>query len=608
MQKFISELQRRKVLRVASGYAVGGWIVLQVALALQQSLNLPGWFSTLVVSTLMIGFPIALLASWFFEITPEGIKRTTVSGDGALLKPQTADVVLAGMLALVLIFGVAQLVMPRAGAPSAAATSAVFTPTLGDKSVAVLPFTNLSPDKENEYFADGLAEELLNLLAKIGDLKVISRTSSFAFKGKGTPIPEIAKQLGVRHILEGSVRSDGGDLRVTAQLIDVVTDTHLWSETYDRKIENVFALQEEISRDIAGALKVEVTLAGRDGQAPTKNIEAYRLYLKARALHVRRNEGDLETSVDLYKQALALDPNFAEAHAGLATNYASMSLSPGIRFEEFRSLARQSANAALQLDPNQARAISTMATLARQEFDWQAAVDNYGRAKSLDPADAVTVSSLAVVKSMIGEFEEATQLREEALRLDPIYGVNGAAARTLDAMAVRDDRKAERLAKAELKLPEQQRGVGLLALCVLARERGDHAELERLFRVAGIMFRTPTSFTETLLRAAKSPAAFADAAKAIDAEVARRPQTDPALLFYVIGDYERFFDTLEARAGKPGRGNIWMPFAWRAQSSDANANRRFKILVRKFGLVDYWKTHGWPDRCSPKGAEDFECH
>ena len=141
-------------------------------------------------------------------------------------------------------------------------------PALGDKSIAVLPFANLSPDKENEYFADGLTEELLNLLAKFGDLKVISRTSSFAFKGTNTPLPEIAKQLGVRHILEGSVRAEGDDLRVTAQLIDVSTDTHLWSETYERKIEHVFTLQDEIARDIAGALKVEVTLAA-GGRTPT---------------------------------------------------------------------------------------------------------------------------------------------------------------------------------------------------------------------------------------------------------------------------------------------------------------------------------------------------
>jgi TolB-like protein len=185
-----------------------------------------------------------------------------------------------------------QLAIPRDSTPAATTTAEApkpkpEPPALGDKSIAVLPFANLSPDKENEYFADGLTEELLNLLAKIGDLKVISRTSSFAFKGKGTPLPEIAKQLGVRHILEGSVRAQGDELRVTAQLIDVSTDTHLWTETYDRKIENVFALQDEIARDIASALNIEMTVTTAGADAPTQNLVANR-FARARRRRLSR--------------------------------------------------------------------------------------------------------------------------------------------------------------------------------------------------------------------------------------------------------------------------------------------------------------------------------
>ena len=267
-------------------------------------------------------------------------------------------------------------------------------PALGDKSIAVLPFANLSPDKENEYFADGLTEELLNLLAKIGDLKVISRTSSFAFKGKNTPLPEIAKQLGVRHILEGSVRTDGDELRVTAQLIDVSTDTHLWSETYERKLENVFALQDEIARDIAGALNVEVTLADGTQEAPTKDFEAYRMFLKARALHARRSEGDLEEASISTNTRSRLDPNFAEAHAGLATNYAAMAARLGGPFAEFRSLARRSADTALELNPTPRARLWRACNAGAQEFDWQSTIENYSKAIALDPSDSVALITL----------------------------------------------------------------------------------------------------------------------------------------------------------------------------------------------------------------------
>ena len=216
--RFLAELQRRKVLRMAATYLVGAWIVLQVAVALQTAMSLSASFSAAILALLVIGFPVALVVSWFFEITPEGVRRTApASGDLAPFKPQTTDLVLAGVLGLVIVFAVVQAVIPRDGTATSAATTTTAEapkpkpepPSLGDKSIAVLPFANLSPDKDDEYFANGLTEELLNLLAKIGDLKVISRTSSFAFKGKDTPLPEIAKQLGVRHIVEGSVRSRG---------------------------------------------------------------------------------------------------------------------------------------------------------------------------------------------------------------------------------------------------------------------------------------------------------------------------------------------------------------------------------------------------------------
>ena len=258
--RFLAELQRRKVLRVAATYLVGAWVVLQVAVALQTAWALEASFSGTILNLLIVGFPVVLGLAWFFEITPEGIKRTAAASDGAIAKLQTTDFVLAGALALVFCIGVAQFFWPKDAGQEATATAEPKTaadaaekpklepPKLGDKSIAVLPFKNLSPNKDDAYFADGLTEETLNVLTLVAGLKVISRTSSETFKGKDTPLPEIAKTLGVRYILEGSVRRDGDKVRVTAQLIDVPTDTHVWSKTFEPKLEQVFVVQNEIAR------------------------------------------------------------------------------------------------------------------------------------------------------------------------------------------------------------------------------------------------------------------------------------------------------------------------------------------------------------------------
>ena len=239
---------------------------------------------------LIVGLPVALVGSWFFDFTPEGIKRTVASGDGALVKPQTTDWILIGLLVIVAGVTILQAVVPRDGALVATTATAEApkpkpeSPALGDKSIAVLPFANLSPDKHDAYFADGLTEEILNILAQVRGIKVISRTSSFAFKGKDVPLPEIAKRLGVRHILEGSVRRNGNDIRITAQLIDVSTDVHVWSKVFERKLADVFAVQDDIARAIARALNTEISVSAGLSGAPTKNMEAYRLYLKAQEL------------------------------------------------------------------------------------------------------------------------------------------------------------------------------------------------------------------------------------------------------------------------------------------------------------------------------------
>jgi TolB-like protein len=612
--RFVSELQRRKVIRVAAGYAVVGWIVLQVALALQTALKLPDSFSTGVVSLLIIGFPVVLVLAWLFEFAPEGIKRTAAGGEGALVEPKTTDLILAGMLALVLVVALAQALAPREVAPAATTNTArteepkVAIPAPGDKSIAVLPFANLSPDKKDEYFADGLTEEILHLLAKSGDLKVISRTSSFAFKSKNTPMPEIAKQLGVRHVVEGSVRASDRELRITAQLIDVSTDTHLWSETYERTIEDVFALQDEIARDIAGALKVEVTLAS-SAKSPTPNIEAYRLYLQARALHARRGKGDLQQGVELYKRAIALDPNFADAHAALATNYAAMANQLGGPAHALRSLARQSAEAALKLNPRVGRVHAALGVLARQALNWEAAKESYEVAIAEDPSDSIALSSLSTMLTMLGEFERANQVREQAMRLDPLYGHILAPGRLAYAIVTRDDRTATTLATKLLTTNDERRVFAFATLIFIERERGAVTEAERVLREFAKALSTKDPIVDSMARALRSRSAFGEVASAARELAAKDARFEPEGVFAVIGDHDRFFDALEARMARQDTASFsrWTPWIWRFATAGRDASFRFKKFARLAGMVDYWKKNGWPDRCRAKGEDDFEC-
>ena len=321
MQKFLSELQRRKVFRVASGYVVAGWVILQVALSLQAAMKLPDWFSTVIVSLLIIGFPVAVIVSWFFEFTPDGIKRTVPSGEVARFKPQTTDFALAAALVLVLAAVVVQLTTP----PAAVTTSQRrrrAEPAVSAASIAVLPFADLSPAKDQEYFSQGIAEEILNVLANVSGLEVASRTSSFQFKGQEKiGVPLIAQQLRVRHILEGSVRKAGDTIRITAQLIDAKTDKHLWSQTFDRTMttENIFAIQDEITKAIVSQLSSRIgaqpIAAPAARSADTENADAYALFLEGQTRFVLRGQENIKRSMSALERAIEIDPGFARAWA-----------------------------------------------------------------------------------------------------------------------------------------------------------------------------------------------------------------------------------------------------------------------------------------------------
>ena len=413
LQYLLSELQRRKVIRVAAGYVVAGWIILQVAASLENALTLPVWFDTVVVAFLIVGFPVALIASWMFEFTPDGIKRTTGSGDGALIRPHTSDWILTGMLVVVLGFAISQSLMPRSGETSSA------SPDVPEASVAVLPFENLSADKDNAFFAAGIQDEILTRLTKIGSLKVISRTSTAHLASRPDNLPEIAKQLGVANILEGSVQRQGDSVRVNVQLIKAATDGHLWAEIYDRKLDNIFSVQSEIAIAIAEALSAKVMGSEKKALAvaPTNNTAAYDAYL--RGLAFWRKTESLNAGRQL-QQAVKLDPNFAGAWALLARAHARL-FHFGDRADARRDAERAALDTALRLQPELVEVLLAQAYHQYWvERDFAGARRRFEQVYAKWPNNGDVAAALGYIARRQGRWDQAKDYFEQAVALDPL--------------------------------------------------------------------------------------------------------------------------------------------------------------------------------------------
>jgi adenylate cyclase len=357
ISKFISELRRRRVIRVVAIYAVVGWIIIEVASTVLPNLNLPEWTARLITILILLGFPITVIMAWVFDIGPGGVEKTPEVAAAAT--PATADAAPT----------------PDSAAPMPAAeTTAAPVPAPADdrKSIAVLPFVNMSGDSENEYFSDGISEEILNLLVKLPKLRVASRTSSFAFKGKDFDIPVVAKKLGVNTVLEGSVRRAGDRVRITAQLIDTASDSHLWSETYDREMKDVFEIQDDIAKSIVGAL--EVTLTPKERRAlqyvATSDVAAFDFYLRGRRFFYSMTKRNFHHAISMYEQAIEQDPNYALAYAGIADAY-SLLYQWAESSPEIAAKADEASRRAVELDSDSAEAHAArgMAHSLMKKFD-----------------------------------------------------------------------------------------------------------------------------------------------------------------------------------------------------------------------------------------------
>jgi len=425
---FYEELKRRNVFRVGAAYIVAAWLLIQVAETLFPLFGYDDTPARIVVIVLAIGFPIFLVFSWVFEITPEGLKKETDVDRAASVTHKTGnqlDRIIMVMLALALgYFAFDKFVLaPARDAELVEETtqqvrSEGLVESYGEKSIAVLPFINMSDDAGNEYFSDGISEELLNLLAKIPELRVISRSSSFSFKGKDIAIPTIAKQLNVVNVLEGSVRKMGNRVRITAQLIEARSDTHLWSETYDRTLDNIFTIQDEIAAAVVAHLKI--TLLADAPRVKETNPEAYGLYLQARHLALHGTVEGLEQSSALYQQALALAPDYAAAWVGLTASYINQA-GKVLPVNEGYALAREAANRTLVIDPENALAHAALGWISWGiDGDLAAAARHLERALELGPENLSVIGAAAILAKSLGRLDKAIALEEYAVARNPV--------------------------------------------------------------------------------------------------------------------------------------------------------------------------------------------
>jgi len=415
ISRFWKELKRRRVIHLITVYASVSFIIIELTNNVIEPLKLPERLSAIVIISLAIGFPIAIILSWIFDVTPAGIEKTKSS------KGQEAEKVvtpnswrIATYVSIVIIVGL--ILFNVLGQGLATSDSSRYT-----NSIVVLPFLDLSPQKDQEYFCDGMSEEIINVLAQVEELKVIARTSSFAFKGKNEDVREIGKKLNVEALLEGSIRKEGNRLRITAQLIRVSDGSHIWANNYDRELESVFEIQDELALAIADNLKVSLLGENKTSivNRYTENLEAYNLYLLGRYNFGLMTPEGLQNSLIYFEQAIEKDPDFAQAYADMALLYSALSygLMPP---KEAIPKAEAYANKALELDDKIARAYSLLGDINMNfHWNWEEAERMYKKAIEMNPNNA---SSYSILLSYLGRNKEALNMADQAFELDPLSG------------------------------------------------------------------------------------------------------------------------------------------------------------------------------------------
>ncbi|MCO4812921.1 MAG: hypothetical protein KC572_15075 [Gammaproteobacteria bacterium] len=599
------ELKRRNVIRIAILYLVSSWVLLQLADVLSSLLNVPESAGTIVVMLLILGFFPALIFAWVYEMTPDGLKREVDVDRSQSQTPETGkkiNTVIVVLLVIAISGLIADRLVPetRVEVEEAAVLAESPEAPMDNLSIAVLPFADLSPGGDQEYFSDGIAEEILNVLVRIEDLKVASRTTSWGFKGQeALGIPFMAEKMNVRHVLEGSVRKSGDTVRITAQLIDANTDQHLWSETYDRTLtaESVFEVQDDIAKAIVEQLGIimDPGAVAPSHAADTSNIDAYELYLEAWQLFVERRS--LPRAIGLFEQAVAIDPSFARAWSGLAAIY---NIAPGWDYfdRDYSTLAREAAEMAIQLSPELSLpyAVLALGLGSRWPVDYEQSLALFDEALDRNPKNTTAYLWRTIVYLDLGYFDRAERDALRCLEIDPAYNI----CRSFLALAELfggDTERALEIHETALRNGFTGNADPFFHLYVaLGEER--KALIAIAANNAGRGINNATFYE---YRALTDPAFDYAAEKTLIAQAYLRSgsaepawdATDPDYLFHY-----RMYDQL--------RGSE-LPYWWYPYPLDFRNSPHRKRLMRDIGLPEYWREHGFPPQCTPVGEDDFEC-
>jgi len=619
---FFDELKRRNVIKVGIAYAVVAWLAMQFTDIILNNVQAPGWVFHVILLLLLIGFPIALIFAWAFELTADGIKKESEVDRSQSIRKETGrklNVAIIGILAIVAVYFFWESRFDRE--PVDATTNAISSEAPDpepitvevdaiDKSVAVLPFVNMSSDPEQEYFSDGITEEIINALVKIPNLSVPARTSVFGFKGHQGDVRQIGQQLNVAYILEGSIRSQANQVRITAQLIKVDDGFHLWSETYDRQLDNIFAVQEEIAAAISqvliGALDVGVATVPNK----TVNMKAYDTYLNGKAL---LRERKLEAIGEL-ERATQLDPDFAPAWASLALAYQIRGyyVSSGVEFQE---KAKETARHALAMDPDNVDALDALASALRDTWHWAEAEEFFDKAVAIDPQSSELLEDIAEFLCGVGRARECLEVARRGYELDPNFAPIRRNYATALAMNGFDEDSIDiyrRIMQDMLgQLPTEngttsQLGEGLL-LSMFIGDIEMAVEILEEFE-PGETFLPVQAAALKLLQGNQNNHDL-DKLKAI-------PYTNymssdwynwslEGFMLAYAGESDYIIDAAIDLTTRDQWGHLfgaWLP-SWKS----ARKNSRFQELLEKYKLPEYWDEAGWPDFCRRIDTNRIEC-
>jgi TolB-like protein/Tfp pilus assembly protein PilF len=595
----LEELKRRNVIRVAGLYLVGAWLIVQVSGTLLPVFEAPSWVMKTLVGLLAVGFVPALVFSWVFELTPDGVKRDAEVKPEESIAPQTARrldrMIIVVLLVALMYFGIDKFVLApgRESAALASATRAVelvkggpaspVATDLSPKSVAVLPFVNMSGDPKNEFFSDGITEEILNALAQIADLKVAARTSAFAFKGKDPDLRKVGEVLGVATVLEGSVQRAGDDVRITAQLIDARNGFHLWSEKYDRKLTNIFAVEDEISKAIAEKLQIQFGTSHADSTRNTGNPQAHEQYLRGLTLLAARGPG-LKEAVETFSQAVKLDPQYAQAWGALAE---AEILLPGYVPGDMNAAMQRgeaAAQRALAIDPATASAHVALGEAQEYRREWPQAEQAFKRALDLAPGDAETINQYAQFLCITGQLAPALLQIDHAQQLNPLSAIVGLT-RAVILMGLHRDEAATAQFEATLAIHPDFVFAHWTAMI-------HYAQLKR-FAQAEAHARTGATFAgidqegmALLVRGMAVPADRASAVQAIESAIADDPDNEEplfnAIILALLGEHSKAVTRIEVFVNRPG--TVFPGVLWIGALDPLRDDPRFKAALKKMDL------------------------